>query len=327
MPTPRPHDQALPSVPPVRAFRTPGRPRLHVETTGEGEAVLAITGWTISTAIFRPFAGVLPDGMRPILFDHRGAGRSGAWAGPVSVAMLAADAARVLDACDVRSAHVIGVSLGAAVAIELAVRMPWRVRSLALVGGWSGGPLSATPGAAEGARTLATLARDSARRGRLWPASFLFSPAFRTSADPATLDAAVRPFLVGRAGTWVASTQALAASCFNRRTDLGAIRCPTLVAHGELDAMSPVRNARTMAAAIPGSRLEVLPGGHAFPFEDPAGTAELCRSWFEDVRGTEPPVEATPRDLAVERLTRPFALQTGLVRNQRDLALRLLGRG
>lgn len=307
-------------------LRTPGRPRLHVETTGDGEAVLTITGWTISSAIFRPFADVLPDGMRPILFDHRGSGRSERWLGPVSFAMLAADAARVLDACDVRAAHVVGVSLGAAVAIELAVRMPWRVRSLALVGGWSGGPSTTMPRARATAHVLGTLTRESTSRRALWPASVLFSPEFRRTASPERLDAAVRPFLAGRAGTWVATTQALAASCFNRRSELASLRCPTLVAHGEQDVMSPVVNARRMAAAIPGARLEVVPGGHAFPFEDPASTAALCRSWFSSVRGSAPAPAPSPAGLARERLSRPFALHTGAARNQRDLVLRLAGR-
>lgn len=305
---------------------TANRPHLHVETTGEGEAVLAITGWTISSAIFRPFVGVLPDGMRAIVFDHRGSGRSDRWIGPVSVATMAADAARVLDACDVRAAHVVGVSLGAAVALELAVRMPWRVRSLALVGGWSGGPSTTTPGAGDAARAVGTLARESATHRGLWPASLLFSPAYRETASPEELDAAVRPFLVGRAGTWVAANQALAASCFNRRVELGGIRCPTLVAHGDQDVMSPVENARRMAAAIPGARLEVVRGGHAFPFEDPASTAALCRSWFADVAGTEPAGGPTRAALARERLTRPFALHAGAARNQRDLLLRVAGR-
>lgn len=307
-------------------LRTSGRPRLHVETSGDGEAVLTITGWTISSAIFRPFVDVLPDGTRPILFDHRGSGRSDRWLGPVSFAMLAADAARVLDACQVRAAHVVGVSLGAAVAIELAVRMPWRVRSLALVGGWSGGPASETPRARATAHVLGTLARESTARRALWPASVLFSPEFRRTASPARLDAAVRPFLDGRASNWVATTQVVAASCFNRRAELETLRCPTLVAHGDQDVMSPVVNAHRMAAAIPGARLEVLPGGHAFPFEHPAATAALARSWFEDVRGTAPPERPTPSGIARERLTRPFALHAGAARNNRDLVLRMAGR-
>ena len=305
---------------------SPGRPRLHVTCAGAGEPVLAITGWTISSAIFAPFVPLLPEGFRAIAFDHRGSGRSQWWPTPVSVATLAADAGRALDAAGERSAHVVGVSLGAAVALELAVRMPWRVRSLALVGGWAGGPTSRLPAPAEASAVIARLARDSARRRRLWPAAMLFSPEYLAAAPPAAVEAAVEPFLVRRAGTSMTWAQTVAASCFNRRRELAALRCPTLVAHGVQDAMSPVENARRMAAAIPGCRLELRPGGHAFPFEDLDDTAALARSWLGEVAGTDPAVRATPVRRTTERATRPLALHAGAARNQRDLLLRLAGR-
>ncbi|MGE4426977.1 MAG: alpha/beta fold hydrolase [Solirubrobacteraceae bacterium] len=305
---------------------TPGRPRLHVASTGDGQAVLGITGWTISSAVFRPFAAMLPDGFRAITYDHPGSGCSERAIGPVSVASLAADAVRVLDACRVGSAHVVGLSLGAAVALELAVRMPWRVRSLALVGGWSGGPASVLPGPRAVHGALTGLARDSVRRRRLWPAAVLFSPSFLATTTPDRLEAAVEPFLERRGGTWTAATQTVAASCFNRRRSLETLRCPTLVAHGDQDVMSPVENARRMAAAIPGARLEIVPGGHAFPFEDLAATDALCRSWFTEVAGADPPARPTASGVVRERLTRPFALHTGAARNQRDLLLRLARR-
>lgn len=309
----------------ARTLTAPGRPHLAIETTTAGEPVLAISGWTISSAIFRPFAGALPDGMRPILYDHRGAGRSGSWYGPVSMALLAADASRVLDACGVESAHVVGVSLGAAVALELAVRMPWRVRSLALVGGWAGGPLAATPALRPAAAVVGAVLRDTLAHRRLWPAAALFSREFLAESSPETVAAAVRPFLAGRASTWVAWNQAIAASCFNRQASLANLRCPTLVAHGDQDAMSPVENAYRMAAAIPGARLEVVAGGHAFPFESPATTASMFRSWLDDVAAAEPATAATVGRVVRERATRPFALHAGALRNARDLPLRLSG--
>lgn len=66
-----------------------------------------ITGWTISSAVFDPITDLYVPPLRVISYDHRGTGRSGAWLGPVSIAMLAADAARVLDDRGLRSAHVL----------------------------------------------------------------------------------------------------------------------------------------------------------------------------------------------------------------------------
>ena len=49
---------------------------------------------------------------------------------------------------------------------------------------------------------------------------------------------------------------------------LGAIEAATLVAAGRHDALAPLENARALAAAIPGARLEVFEGGHAFLLQD-----------------------------------------------------------
>src|SRR5258708_18135827 len=116
-------------------LRTRSRPRLFLTDRGAGEPILLITGWTVSAAVFDPVADLYLPHVRVLAYDHRGTGRSERWLAPVSIAMLAADAARVLDDRGVPSAHVVGLSMGAGVALELGLRMPHRVKSLVLVGG------------------------------------------------------------------------------------------------------------------------------------------------------------------------------------------------
>src|SRR5258705_2347519 len=120
--------------------RTRTDPGLFLTDSGSGEPVLIVTGWTISSAVFDPVAHLYLPHVRVVAYDHRGTGRSAPWLAPVSMAMLAADAARVLDDRAIGSAHVVGLSLGAAVALELAIRMPHRLQSLVLVGGGARGP-------------------------------------------------------------------------------------------------------------------------------------------------------------------------------------------
>ena len=55
---------------------------------------------------------------------------------------------------------------------------------------------------------------------------------------------------------------------FDALGKVGAIACPTLVFAGELDPVVPPDAARALAAAIPGARLEVLPGAGHFPWKD-----------------------------------------------------------
>ena len=150
--------------------------------------MLLITGWTISSAVFDPVAPLYLAHRRVIAYDHRGAGRSAAWLGPVSIATLAADAARVLDDRGVDSAHVLGLSMGAGVALELAIRMPHRVRSLILVGGGAGGPTTMRAPLREAAGAVGGVLSDSVRHRSAWPAAVLFSQRFRDLCESASAE-------------------------------------------------------------------------------------------------------------------------------------------
>ncbi len=300
-------------------MRTSSRPALHLTDRGTGEPVLLITGWTISSAVFDPVAHLYTPHLRVVAYDHRGTGRSAPWLGPVSIASLAADAARVLDDRGIAAAHVIGLSMGALVALELAVRMPARVSSLVLVGGGVGGPATVLPGPRRAIAAGAAVARDSVRHRRLWPAAALFSDTFRAS-QPDAVHELTAPFGAHRPPPWAVGWQTLAVSCFGRAGALPRVTAPTLVLHGGADVMSPVGNARRLAAAIPGAQLHVVPGaGHAVPLEHPQASAELIVDWVGRHAGRR---LASPSWAAVagERLSRPLALHLGAARNTWDTA-------
>jgi hypothetical protein len=116
----------------------------------------------------------------------------------------------------------------------------------------------------------------------------------------------------------MAGWQTLAVACFSRSRSLARVRAPTLVLHGEHDVMAPVANAHLLADGIPGAELHVVPdAGHAVPLEHPAASAELLIDWVARHAGATP---AAPRRLDVvgERLTRPFSLHAGALRNTVD---------
>ncbi len=306
-------------------MQTRSRPRLFVTDRGHGEPVLLITGWTISSAVFDPVARLYLPHVRIVAYDHRGSGRSAPWLAPVSMAVLAADAARVLDDRAIERAHVIGLSLGAAVALELAIRMPHRLKSLILVGGAAGGPTMARPALGAAAGTVGTVLSDSVSHRHAWPAAALFSDRFREE-HPETVAEYMPYFARHRAPPWMTGWQALAAACFGRRGSLARVSAPTLVLHGESDAMAPVANARALAAGIPGAVLHVMPdSGHAVPLEHPEASARLLISWVKSHALLEP---AAPRrlDLIGERITRPVSLPAGSLRNVGDAAGLLAGR-
>ncbi len=291
-------------------------PRLFVSDQGSGEPLLLITGWTISSGVFEPVAHLYTRRARVVSYDHRGAGRSGFWPGPVSMAMLAADAARVLDERGIARAHVAGLSMGAAVALELALRMPDRVKSLVLIGGGAGGPSTSLPGLRPAASTAAAVLRDSVRHCTPWPAAALFSARFRDER-PEQVEEFMPFFGRDRASPWTAAMQALAAACFARAGALERIAAPTLVLHGSEDVISPPANARLLATGIPGAQLRIVSGAaHAVPLEQPRATARLVLAWVDRHRHSEPAPQR-PLEVISERLTRPLSLQAGALRNTR----------
>lgn len=295
-------------------MRTASHPRLHVEDRGDGEPVLLITGWTISSAVLDPVAERYAAHVRCVSYDHRGSGRSAPWPGPVSMAMLAADAARVLDERGIGAAHVAGASMGGMVALELALRMPHRVRSLILLGTGAGQPAPTPAILRDRLEVSARLVRDSVVGGRPSPAAALFSPAFR-AAHPERVRELVRPFLRHRPPPWTVWAQSVAAACFDRVDDLRRITAPALVVHGERDLLVPLDAARVLAAGIPDARLHVVPGaGHAAPLEVPDEVAEVVLAFVGEHAGRPVPEPPGAWGRHRERATRPLALHTGALR-------------
>jgi pimeloyl-ACP methyl ester carboxylesterase len=109
---------------------------MWVERRGTGPDVLLIAGLGDPAEAWQFQLEALADRYRLTAFDNRGAGRTPLPAEPFSVATMADDAAALLDALEIRAAHVAGFSGGSAIAQELALQHPGLVRSLVLDSTW-----------------------------------------------------------------------------------------------------------------------------------------------------------------------------------------------
>lgn len=302
------------------------RPRIYYERSGSGEPLLFVTGFTISAAVFEPVVPLYEDRFECIIYDNRGSGRSDAPLHPTSIPELAGDAVRLLDALDVESAHVYGLSMGGMIAQEMAIRFPERVRGLILGGSTPGGPLASRPGL----RALRAIGGGAARAirepGRPWLGSFVFSPEFRREHPDEVLRLLSYfqrhlPKPHAAAWHWWASVYHDTVSRLDR------IEAPTLVLHGEKDAMDPLANSQLLTDRIPDAELAIVPGaGHAYLLECPAESLELMIEWL-DRHG--PITSGAPREgleRKLEPLDRAFGLHTGALRTGRSLVTAAAGR-
>ena len=106
---------------------------LHVESTGQGPALLLVHGWAMHGGVFAPLVRALEATFTVITVDLPGHGGSRDSALPLALDPVADALAALIDAQSSKHALVVGWSLGGLVATALAARHPDRVRGLAML--------------------------------------------------------------------------------------------------------------------------------------------------------------------------------------------------
>ena len=113
-------------------YASAGKYRIHYVEEGSGFPVVLVHGLAGDHTAWAPQMAALRGRHRVVAFDNRGAGRSTQLDEPVSTQDLARDTLALMDALEVRQAHVVGRSMGGAVGQHLALLAPERVRSLVM---------------------------------------------------------------------------------------------------------------------------------------------------------------------------------------------------
>jgi pimeloyl-ACP methyl ester carboxylesterase len=227
-------------------------------------------------------AELVARGLQVIRFDNRDVGESthltgtpnfaAALAGDFSstaytLSDMAGDTVGLLDALDLRSAHLVGVSLGGFIAQTVAIEHPGRVRSLTSISSSTGDPTVGQQHA-EALQLFVgppPMTREQVIAKALDAYCVLGSPGFPRDADAIAertgraFDRSFDPFAIVR--------QAVAVLASGDRTPrLRSLDVPALVIHGDADKMCDISGGRATAAAIPGAELvEIIGMGHDLP--------------------------------------------------------------
>ncbi len=236
-----------------------GGATLHYEVHGSGPAVVLVHGSGGNALSWWQQVPHLARRRCVVTFDHRGFGRSSCPAEALDPARFAADLAAILDHAGIAEAALVCQSMGGWTGVAFALAHPGRTTALVLAG---------TPGGIVSpriAQDAAGLPQRMAERGFLGMALARDFPA----RDP------MRAFLYQQINALNPPTTlpAILPKLGAARVDpacLEGFRIPTLLVVGTDDAFFSAEGLREVAAAIPGARLEVLPGlGHSSYFEDP----------------------------------------------------------
>ncbi|MHA7209878.1 alpha/beta fold hydrolase [Arthrobacter sp. MDT1-65] len=242
-----------------------GDAEIWTEQVGEGPDVLLIGGLGDTVESWQSQLDGLSDRFRLTAFDNRGAGRTSGPGGPLSVGTLADDAAEVLEAHAIPSAHVAGFSGGSVVAQELAIRHPGLVRSLVLQSTW----------AAADAYLLAwgrfvRMLVEVAPSERAFLEAFFLSIYTPRAHNDGTVEQIIDDVLAFPYKQGTSDVQAfLDALTASDTTDrLRGVTAPTLVLAGEIDIVTRPALGRAVADAIPGATFEIIGNEAHQPFQE-----------------------------------------------------------
>ena len=227
-------------------------------------------------------------GFRVIRFDNRDVGRSSKLTGgnrltlwemlkarflnippaaPYTLRDMAQDTIALMDALGIRSAHLVGASMGGMIAQEIAITFPERVRSLISIMSTTGNPDLPQP--SDEAVALLTepqpkdrgqfIARFKRNSKVLRAGHFAEDEALDHSRAERVFDRGLNPAGVGR------QIRAVLASG-SRKERLHNVKAPTLVIHGTADPLVDPKAGQDTAISVPGAKLMMIEGmGHALP--------------------------------------------------------------
>lgn len=256
-----------------------GRYRLNCLDIGEGTPVVLIHGLAGDYKAWLPQIAALKDQFRVVAFDSRGAGKSTQVDEPVTTADLAEDTLQLMDCLSITKAHVVGRSMGGAIAQHMALKAPERIISLTLCASFARlDPL--------GRRVLMNM-REALEWRMNWADHARHSVQNFVSADffnryPDRV-AAIEQLIGGETrlpACYIRQNEA----CLSHDTvaDLHRIKQPTLIMAGESDPICSKMATKTLSDGLPNAQTEIFQNAsHFFLIEQSEKFMNILSSWLK----------------------------------------------
>ena len=263
---------------------------LHCEVAGTGAPILLIPGLGLDHTYYRFGVPLLARRMQVLAVDPRGIGRSTNSPPPYSVESWADDFAGMIDKLGFGPIHVLGSSLGGAIALALAQRHPGRLKSLTVVGGFSELDRATELNFRLRLKLIEKLGMSDevADYMGLWTLTRKF---INSDAGYAVMRANQANIRTNSAESYSAFVEALLrwGRCQPGQEQepkftslLSSIKLPTLVVTSDNDHLIPKELSDLIAARISGAKLAVMPGAGHIPFmEQPENVVRIVLDFIE----------------------------------------------
>jgi 3-oxoadipate enol-lactonase len=232
---------------------------LYYEVHGEGEPLLCVTGLAMDTLGWLPQLAAFSARHRTVIFDNRDVGRSSMADGAYEIRDMAQDALALADGLELESFHLLGVSMGGAIAQEMALAAPDRVRTLTLAVTFPAGNAYAR----KLAETWGSRVQNMTREQRI-DELLLFTMSEQWFEDAGTVEW-LRGVMLEHPHPQPAEAFARQIGAASRHAcgeRLGTLEMPVHVIGAERDILVPVWKSHEVAELIPGAKLTILEGAH-----------------------------------------------------------------
>jgi pimeloyl-ACP methyl ester carboxylesterase len=250
---------------------------LWYSVQGNGPTVMFLHGSNLDGRAWGPLPTAASSSYRVILPDLRSHGRSADATGPFS---FAEDAIEVLDAVGGDRAILVGHSLGAQVALDVALGHPQRIRALILIGPAIGGmPLTRPPVGFEA--MMAALKQGNLLEAGVILAGMPVMTLYQdTTAQPTVRTIVTENVRLFRASpTWLRSLDPPAVG------RLGELKIPVLVLRGDRDPTESNEAGRVLVEQVAGAKAERFHGcGHLVPLDCGPAAARALEAFLRQIR-------------------------------------------
>ena len=239
---------------------------MNYQTQGKGRNLVLIHGAGDNLNMWYHQLPVFSKSYRVITCDVRGSGETERPKGEYTIPLFAEDVYQLMKAIEVEEACFLGYSLGGRIALELALNHPELIKALVLANS-SVGLAPPSPEALEWRRaTLELLDKGDMKEFAEAMATRAFSPDFK-SRYPAEFEKYVKVKMQNKPDGIARLMGSL--SALSAPPDLSKVKCPVLLIVGENDLSMGVEQGKRANEAIAGSKMVVLPTGHAAAIEAP----------------------------------------------------------